>query len=171
MMKPGQSLATACLLLVLDLPSAAARDIGVVLQKIKETWTITIGHREASVPFSYLDDSQKPIGFSLDLCGLVVGRVKTVVGMANLKVEYQAVNSSNRIPLVNNRTVDIECGSAANIIPRQSEVAFSVTTYAPQFKCIALKSSGFKTTDDLRAESMAALGTSNKAQIQSARIG
>jgi glutamate/aspartate transport system substrate-binding protein len=166
MMKPGQSLATACLLLlVLDLPGAAAQDLGLVLEKIKQTSTITIGHREASVPFSYLDDSQKPIGFSLDLCGLVVGRVKTVVGIANLKVEYQAVNSSNRIPLVKNRTVDIECGSTANMILRQSEVAFSVTTYAPQFKWIALKSSAFKTTDDLKRKSIVVTQGSNTAQF------
>jgi glutamate/aspartate transport system substrate-binding protein len=165
MTKPVQSLAAACLLLGLGLPGASAEAPGVVLQKIKESGTITIGNREASVPFSYLDDSQKPVGFSLDLCTLVVDKVKVAIGMPGLKVEYQAVNSSNRIPLVKNRTVDIECGSTANTIPRQSEVAFSVTTYAPQFKWITLKSSGIKTTDDLKRRSVVVTQGTNTAQF------
>jgi glutamate/aspartate transport system substrate-binding protein len=165
MTKQVRSLAAACLLLGLDLSGAAAQGLGGVLQKIKETGTITIGNREASVPFSYLDDSQKPIGFSLDLCGLVVDKVRATIGIPNLKVEYQAVNSSNRIPLVKNRTVDIECGSTANTIPRQSEVAFSVTTYAPQFKWVALKSSGVKTTDDLKRKSVVVTQGTNTAQF------
>jgi glutamate/aspartate transport system substrate-binding protein len=165
MTKPVRSLAAAFLLLGLDLSGASAQGLGLVLQKIKETGTITIGHREASVPFSYLDDSQKPIGFSLDLCGLVVDKVRATIGVPSLKIEYQAVNSSNRIPLVKNRTVDIECGSTANTIPRQNEVAFSVTTYAPQFKWIALKSSGVKTTDDLKRKSVVVTQGTNTAQF------
>jgi glutamate/aspartate transport system substrate-binding protein len=165
MTKQVHSLAAACLLLGLGLSGASAQGLGLVLQKIKETGTITIGNREASVPFSYLDDSQKPIGFSLDLCGLVVDKVRATIGIANLKLEYQAVNSSNRIPLVKNRTVDIECGSTANTIPRQSEVAFSVTTYAPQFKWIALKSSGTKKTDDLKRKSVVVTQGTNTAQF------
>jgi glutamate/aspartate transport system substrate-binding protein len=152
-------------LLGLAQSGASAQELGVVLQKIKETGTITIGHREASVPFSYLDDRQKPVGFSLDLCGLVADKVRAAIGMPSLKVEYQAVNSSNRIPLVKNRTVDIECGSTANTIPRQNEVAFSVTTYAPQFKWIALKSSGIKTTDDLGRKSVVVTQGTNTAQF------
>ena len=165
MTKQVRSVAAACLLLGLDLSGASAQSLGVVLQKIKETGTITIGNREASVPFSYLDDSQKPIGFSVDLCRLVVDKVRATIGTPNLKVEYQAVNSSNRIPLVKNRTVDIECGSTANTILRQSEVAFSVTTYAPQFKWIALKSSGIKTTDDLKRKSVVVTQGTNTAQF------
>jgi glutamate/aspartate transport system substrate-binding protein len=164
MTKQVRSLTAACLLLGLDLSGASAQGLGAVLQKIKDTGTITIGHREASVPFSYLDDSQKPIGFSLDLCGLVVDKVRATIA-PNLKVEYQAVNSSNRIPLVKNRTVDIECGSTANTIPRQSEVAFSVTTYAPQFKWLALKSSGVTRTDDLKRKSVVVTQGTNTAQF------
>lgn len=164
MTKQVPSLVAACLLLGLDLSGASGQSLGAVLQKIKQTGTITIGHREASVPFSYLDDSQKPIGFSLDLCGLVVARVKAAIA-PNLKIEYQAVNSSNRIPLVKNHTVDIECGSTANTIQRQNEVAFSVTTYAPQFKWVALRSSGFKTTDDLKGKSVVVTQGTNTAQF------
>src|ERR1700722_20794905 len=78
---------------------AAAEALGPTLQRIKDAGSITIGHREASVPLSYLDDSQKPIGFSLELCNLVVAKIKARLGQPDLKVAYQAVNSSNRIPL------------------------------------------------------------------------
>src|ERR1700735_3178317 len=144
------SLAAACL--AFGPSSASAQGLGPTLQKIKDAGTITIGNRDSSVPFSYLDDAQKPIGFSLDLCNLVVAKLKTKLDLPNLKVVYQAVNSSNRIPLVKNGTVDIECGSPANTVPRQQEVSYSVIFYAPQFKWIALKSSGLKTTDDLKGK-------------------
>ena len=146
-------------------PSIAAENLGPTLQRIKDAGTITIGHREASVPLSYLDDNQKPIGFSLELCDRVVARVKEKLGLPNLKVAYQAVNSSNRIPLVKNGTVDIECGSTANTIPRQSEVSFSLIFYAPQFKWIALKSSGLRTTDDLKGKAVVVTQGTNTAQF------
>jgi glutamate/aspartate transport system substrate-binding protein len=80
-------------------------------------------------------------------------------------VVYQAVNSSNRIPLVKNGTVDIECGSTANTIPRQQEVAYSVIFYAPQFKWIALKSSSLKVTDDLKGKTVAVTQGTNTSQF------
>ena len=147
-------------------PSASpAEGLGPTLQRIKDAGTITIGHREASVPFSYLDDSQKPIGFSVELCSLVVAKVKAKLGLPDLKVAFQAVNSSNRIPLVKNGTVDIECGSTANTITRQNEVSFSLIFYAPQFKWIALKSSSLKTTEDLKGKSVVVTQGTNTAQF------
>ena len=144
MSKLASSLATlcfvfACFVLAFGPPVASAQSLSPTLQKIKDSATITIGNRDSSVPFSYLDDNQKPIGFSLELCNLVVAKVKAKLGSPDLKVAYQAVNSSNRIPLVKNGTVDIECGSTANTIARQQEVAYSVIFYAPQFKWISLK--------------------------------
>jgi glutamate/aspartate transport system substrate-binding protein len=165
MMKHVCSLATLCLVLALGPLAASAESLGPTLQKIKDSGTITIGHRDSSVPFSYLDDSQKPIGFSLDLCNLVVARIKTKLDLPSLKVAYQGVNSSNRIPLVKNGTVDIECGSTANTIARQQEVAYSVIFYAPQFKWISLKSSGLKTTDDLKGKTVAVTQGTNTAQF------
>src|ERR1700736_3795113 len=144
---------------------SSAEGLGPTLQRIKDAGPITIGHREASVPLSYLDDNQKPIGFSVELCNLVVAKVKAKLGLPDLKLAYQAVNSSNRIPLVKNGTVDIECGSTANTIARQQEVAYSVIFYAPQFKWIALKSSGLKTTDDLKSKTVAVTQGTNTAQF------
>jgi glutamate/aspartate transport system substrate-binding protein len=165
MKKLTGSFATLCLVFAFSPSTASAESLGPTLAKIKDSNTITIGHREASVPFSYLDDSQKPIGFSLELCNLVVAKVKTALGMPGLKTAYQAVNSSNRIPLVKNGTIDIECGSTANTIPRQSEVSFSVIFYAPQFKWISLKSSGLKTTDDLKGKSVVVTQGTNTSQF------
>jgi glutamate/aspartate transport system substrate-binding protein len=165
MTKLATRLATLCLAFAFAPSIASAQNLSPALQKIKDSGTITIGHREASVPFSYLDDGQKPIGFSLDLCNLVVAKIKATLGKPDLKVSYQAVNSSNRIPLVKNGTVDIECGSTANTIARQQEVAYSVIFYAPQFKWISLKSSGLKTTDDLKGKTVAVTQGTNTAQF------
>jgi glutamate/aspartate transport system substrate-binding protein len=159
-------LGLATLGLLLFAPAtASAQGLSPTLQKIKDAGTITIGHRDSSVPFSYLDNDQKPIGFSLELCDLVVAKIKAKLGQGGLKVAYQAVNSSNRIPLVKNGTVDIECGSTANTIARQQEVAYSVIFYAPQFKWIALTSSNLKTTDDLKGKAVVVTQGTNTAQF------
>jgi glutamate/aspartate transport system substrate-binding protein len=155
----------ACLAVAQGASTASAQGLSPTLQKIKDSGAITIGNRDSSVPFSYLDGNQKPIGFSLDLCDLVVARIKARLGSPGLKVAYQAVNSSNRIPLVKNGTVDIECGSTANTIARQQEVAYSVIFYAPQFKWISLKSSGLKTTDDLKGKTVAVTQGTNTSQF------
>ena len=155
----------AALLLASAPGAASAQSLGPTLQKIKDAGTITIGHRDSSVPFSYLDNDQKPIGFSLELCNLVVDKIKAKLAQPGLKVAYQAVNSSNRIPLVKNGTVDIECGSTANTIARQQEVAYSVIFYAPQFKWISLKASDLKTTDDLKGKAVVVTQGTNTAQF------
>jgi len=165
MVKLAGVVAVLGLALTLAPSNGSAEGLGPTLQRIKDAGTITIGHREASVPFSYLDDDQKPIGFSVELCSLVVARVKTRLAMPDLKVAYQAVNSSNRIPLVKNGTVDIECGSTANTITRQNEVSFSLIFYAPQFKWIALKSSNLKTTDDLKGKPVVVTQGTNTSQF------
>src|SRR6202521_3723207 len=162
MTRSAVSLAALCLLL---LAPASAQSLSPTLQKIKDAGTITIGHRDSSVPFSYLDDNQKPIGFSLELCSLVVAKVKARLGLPDLKIAYQGVNSSNRIPLVKNGTVDIECGSTANTIARQPEVASSLIFYAPPVKLISLKPSALKPSDDLKGKSVALTQGTNTSQF------
>src|SRR5258706_5276773 len=98
--------------------AAKAQELTGTLKKVKDTGTFTIGYRESSVPLSYLDDKQQPVGFSIELCKRVVEAVKARTGRADLKVEYNPVNSATRIPLVANGTVDIECGSTANQLAR-----------------------------------------------------
>src|SRR3954467_5301249 len=92
------------------------------LKKIKDPGAITIGHRDASVPFSYYDDKQQPVGYAMDLCHRIVDAVKTELKMPKLDVKYQLVTSANRIPLMANGTIDLECGSTTNNLERQKQV-------------------------------------------------
>jgi glutamate/aspartate transport system substrate-binding protein len=97
---------------------AAAQD--GTLAKIKSSGAITIGHRDASVPLSYYDDKQQPIGYAMDLCMKIVDAVKAELKMPAIKVNYQLVTSANRIPLMANGTIDLECGSTTNNIRARS---------------------------------------------------
>src|SRR6266568_3432103 len=106
---------------------ATAQELTGTLKKAKETGAFTIGFRESSIPFSYLDDKQQPIGYAMDLCLRVVDAVKAELKMPNLKVNLQPVSSSNRIPLLQNGTIDLECGSTTNSVDRQKQVAFGPT--------------------------------------------
>ena len=98
---------------------AFAQDLTGTLKKVKDSGTITIGHRDASIPFSYLDEKQQPIGYSMDLCAAIVEEVKKELMMPTITVKYNPVTSQTRIPLMSNGTVDIECGSTTNTLTRQ----------------------------------------------------
>ncbi|ACL59479.1 transporter substrate-binding domain-containing protein [Methylobacterium nodulans] len=144
---------------------ARAEELTGTLKKIKETGTIVIGYRESSVPFSYLDNDQKPIGFSMDLCGHVVEAVKKKLSLSDLKVAYNPVNSATRLPLVANGTVDLECGSTANQLARQKQVAFSVSTFVAQFKWLTRVDSGISSPDDLKGRNVVVTAGTNTAQF------
>src|SRR5262245_20589491 len=88
--------------------TAAAQE---TLKKIKDSGSITIGHRDGSIPFSYYDDRQQPVGYAMDLCLRIADAVKAELKMPKLDVKYQLVTSANRIPLMANGTIDLECGS------------------------------------------------------------
>jgi glutamate/aspartate transport system substrate-binding protein len=114
-------------LALLDIPAAQAAS--QTLDKIKEVGKITFGYREASIPFAYLGADQKPTGLSLELCSAVADRVKVALQRSALEIEYVPVNASNRIPLLQNGTIDVECGSTTNTAERQKQVSFSIATY------------------------------------------
>jgi glutamate/aspartate transport system substrate-binding protein len=134
--------------------SAQAQDLTGTLKKIKETGTITIGHRESSIPFSYLDDKQQPIGYAMDVCMKVVDAVKAELKMPALKVSLQPVTSSNRIPLLQNGTIDLECGSTTNSVERQKQVAFGPTYFRIQVSAAVKKSSGINTLAELNGKNI-----------------
>ena len=135
--------------------SANAQELTGTLKKIKDTGTITIGHRESSIPFSYLDDKQQPVGYAMDLCAKVVDAVKAELKMPNLKVAYQPVTSANRIPLLQNGTIDLECGSTTNSVERQKQVAFGPTYFVVNISAAVKKDSGIKTFADLNGKTVA----------------
>ncbi len=133
---------------------AAAQDLTGTLKKIKDTGTISIGHRESSIPFSYLDDKQQPVGYAMDLCMKIVDAVKAELKMPNLKVQLQPVTSANRIPLMQNGTIDLECGSTTNSVERQKQVAFGPTYFVINVTAAVKKSSGIKTLADLNGKTI-----------------
>ena len=155
-------IAAACLLVGAEAP-AAAQDLEGTLKKVKETGIFTVGYRESSLPLSYLDDKLKPVGFSIELCKHVVDAVKAKLGMPDLNVKYNPVTSATRIPLVANGTVDIECGSTANMTSRQQQVGFSYTFFVPQFKWIVRADSNIESTKDLRGKTVAVTAGTNTA--------
>ena len=133
---------------------AQAQDLTGTLKKIKETGTINVGHRESSIPFSYLDDKQQPIGYAMDLCMKVVDAVKAELKMPNLKVALQPVTSSNRIPLLQNGTIDMECGSTTNSVERQKLVAFGPTYFRIQVTAAVKKNSGINSLIELNGKNI-----------------
>jgi glutamate/aspartate transport system substrate-binding protein len=135
------------------------------LGKIKSSGAITIGHRDASLPFSYYDDKQQPIGYAMDLCARIVDYVKGELKMPAIKVNYQLVTSANRIPLMANGTIDLECGSTTNNIPRQEQVWFTITHFVTANRWISKKSSNIKTLQDLKGKTIVSTaGTTNIKQ-------
>jgi glutamate/aspartate transport system substrate-binding protein len=133
---------------------AQAQELAGTLKKIKDTGTITIGHREASIPFSYLDDKQQPVGYAMDLCMKVVDAVKAELKMPGIKVALQPVTSANRIPLLQNGTIDIECGSTTNSVERQKQVAFGPTYFVINVSAVVKKSSGIKSLAELNGKAI-----------------
>lgn len=132
------------------------------LDKIKANGEITLGYRESSIPFAYLDDQQKPIGYSMDICHNVVDAVKKKLDMPDLKTKLVAVTSATRIPLVANGTIDLSCGSATNNKQRQEQVSFAPTTFITATRFTALKKSHLKDLPDFKGKTVVSTsGTTN----------
>ena len=156
----------ACAALAVLAAPAFAEELTGTLQKIKDSGTITIGYRETSMPFSYIDDSQKPIGFALDICYKIVDEVKATLKLDTLKIELTPVSSQTRIPLIGNGTIDIECASTTNNLEREKLVAFTHTYFLTANRFVAKTSSGLKTIDDLKGKTVASTsGTSNIKEL------
>jgi glutamate/aspartate transport system substrate-binding protein len=136
------------------------------VEKIKQSGAITIGHRDASIPFSYYDDQQKVVGYAMDICMRVVEDLKKDLNMPNLKVNYQLVTSANRIPLMANGTIDLECGSTTNNLDRQKQVSFTNTHFVTANRWVAKKSANLKKLEDLKGKTIVSTaGTTNIKQI------
>ena len=142
-------------------PSAQAQDGKPTLAKVAETGTMRVAYRESSVPFSYLDNA-KPIGFGVEVCDRVIDAVKAKVKKPDLKIELQAVTSQNRIPLLMNGTIDIECGSTTNNKARNEQVDFAINYFYTGTRLLTKKGLGIKNYADLRGKSVSTTsGTTN----------
>lgn len=127
---------------------------GGTLARIKASGAITFGYRESSFGFSYLDSNLKPVGYSIDICNRIVEAVKTELKMPAIEIRYQAVTSANRIPLVANGTVDIECGSTTNLVERQKQVAFSPDIFRYNVRMLVKAESGIRSIADLQGKTV-----------------
>jgi glutamate/aspartate transport system substrate-binding protein len=136
------------------------------LDKVKSSGSITIGHRDASIPFSYYDDKQQPIGYAMDLCLRIVEAVRAELKMPKIDIKYQLVTSANRIPLMANGTIDLECGSTTNNLERQKQVWFTITHFVTANRFVAKRSANLRKLDDLKGKTVVSTaGTTNIKQI------
>lgn len=147
---------------------ATAQDLTGKLAEIAEDGQITLGYRESSVPFSYLDENQQPIGYTIDLCAKVVEAISEKVGR-EVQVRYVPVNPKTRIALLANGTIDMECGSTTNTLARQEQVEYLPTTFITGTKLLTRADSGIQSIDDLEGKVIAlAQGTTNERAIKAA---
>ena len=130
--------------------AAPAAPVPVIntIQKIKDTGKVVVGHRESSIPHSYLVDG-KAVGYSMDVCAVIVDTLKKDLNLPNLKVEYKAVTSSTRIPEIQAGNIDMECGTTTNSVKRQEQVAFSTNHYVTEVRMVVKKGSNIKSIADL----------------------
>jgi len=147
-------LAVALALIALVALPAAAQELTGTLKKIKDTGTITIGHRDSSIPFSYYDENQKPVGYAMDICYKIVDAVKQKLNMPNLKVALNPVTSATRIPLMANGTIDLECGSTTNNAERKQQVDFGMTYFVVKYRYVTKASSGMDKMADMKGKTM-----------------
>ena len=144
-----------------------AQELAGTLKKIKDSGVITLGVRETSIPFSYLNDKQEPIGYSIDLCMAIVEEVKKELAMPTLMVKTNPVTSQTRIPLMSNGTIDMECGSTTNNLTRQKQVAFAPVTFVTGTKLLVKKTSKIKSYKDLKGKTVVVTqGTTNERTIK-----
>lgn len=156
--------------LVLSLTGTAAvqaQDDSPVLTRIKERGVVNMGHRESSVPFSYLGDGSEPQGYSIDICHKIIDAVRAELGMPDIKINYVPVTSQTRIALMANGTIDLECGSTTNNLTRQKQVDYLPVTFITGTKIASKKGSGITEIEDLEGKTVAlSLGTTNEKAIK-----
>ncbi len=146
-----------CLTLIgaLAQPQAHAQTPSPTLQKISAAGSITLGHRESSIPFSYYDDKQQVVGYSQEMMLKAVEAIKAELKKPNLAIKLVPVTSQNRIPLVLNGTVDIECGSTTNNTERARQVAFSTNIFVVGTRLMTRKGAGINDFPDLKGKNVA----------------
>jgi glutamate/aspartate transport system substrate-binding protein len=153
--------------LALALPGAQAQELTGALKKIKESKVVTLGYRESSIPFSYLDKAGEVIGYSIDLCNAVVDDVTTELEGLEIAVKYRKVTAETRIPAVRDGEIDLECGSTTANFERKKLVAFSPIFFISGTKLLVPRSSGINSYLDLRDKTVVVTaGTTNEAAVR-----
>ena len=147
--------------------SAAIGVLSGTLKKVKETGAITLGYRESSLPFSYLNRRQQPIGYSIDLCREIVDDVSTELDGMDIKIAFAPVTPANRLQKVASGEIDLECGSTTANIERRKEVAFSPIFFIAGTKLMVPQSSSIRSYRDLAGRTVVVTaGTTNEAALR-----
>ena len=149
-------------ILATGLTGAAQAQSPSTLDKVKASGSITVAYRESSIPFSYLGGDGQPVGFAWEICSKIVEQVRKATGRSDLAVVKQSVTSQNRIPLVQNGTVDIECGSTTNNSERAKQVAFATNYFYTGTRLLVKAGSPVKSLADLNGKKVVStVGTTN----------
>ncbi len=149
-MRQASTILTTCLLgAALALPAPASAD---TLANIRSSQSITLAHRDASLPFSYLDENKKPVGYSMDVCLKLVEAIKRELKLPKLEVSFLPVTSSNRIEAITSGKADLECGSTTNTAERRKQVAFTIAHFIASTRMLVRGDTGIKNWSDLRGK-------------------
>lgn len=165
--RAGIFLASLCLGMApaLCVETTGAED-SVTLQKISATGVISIGYREGSVPFSYLDENHQPVGYSMDICNKVVEALRKRLKLKTLTVRLAPMTPATRVPLVANGTIDLECGVTTNTPERQKSVAFSVTTFVTESRLVSKRQAPIQRIDEMRGKAVVTtIGTTSMRNL------
>ena len=139
------------------------------LAKIKESGTIVIGHRTASPPFSFVDQSGKAVGYSIDLCKRIAAAVKDELSLNDIKIDYVPVTAENRFSMVRQGKVDIVCGSTTNTLKRREHVAFTLLTFVTGAEMLVRTGSGIDKLKDLKGKKVGVVkGTTTETGLTKA---
>ncbi|MDI1262536.1 MAG: amino acid ABC transporter substrate-binding protein [bacterium] len=167
-LRSGALSGVALVTLVSICGATQAAEFSGTLKKVKDSGTITIGHREASSPFSFLDQNKRPAGYAIDLCLKVVDEVRTILEKPDLTVNYVAVTPQTRIPSVVDGKVDLECGTTTNTLARQQQVDFSAIYFTTGTRLLTWKASNTREIEDLAGKAIAVVsGSTNEKAIKS----
>ncbi|UMY17422.1 amino acid ABC transporter substrate-binding protein [Methylobacterium organophilum] len=148
---------------------AGAQALTGTLKKVKDSGALTLGYRDSSVPFSYLDGNQKPVGYALEICQKVAEAVKAHLKLDSLAVKLNPVTSATRMPLIANGTIDLECGSTTNNADRQKQAAFTNTHFLTATRFVAKKDKALDSFDGLKGRTVVSTsGTTSIRQINEA---
>ena len=158
---PGSIGVLGALILVLTSFSA----LGATLDKVAQTGTMVLGYRESSPPFSYLDEAQRPIGYSIDLCLKIVDAVKRELKRPALAVKFVPVTSASRMKAVISDEVDLECGSTTSTAERRKEVAFTIPTFVAATRLMVREGGGIKSINDLSGKTVVTTGGTSSEKL------
>ena len=163
-LRPHPLAVLSAVVALLALPAQAQS----TLEKVKESGSISLAYRESSIPFSYLDDKAQPVGFGVEICDKVVEAIKVATGRKDLKVTRQGVTSANRIPLLVNGTIDLECGSTTNNSDRAKQVTFAINYFYTGTRFLVKSDAGIRGIADLNNKILVSTtGTTNYRVVRS----